>query len=134
MQGNVNRGCNPDGSGCPAGVTGQTLPWVTSGIVTAAFVNSATTRTNLAQNNLGNFALRVDQQDAARSVAARIRPNPQFAGIAYLSNGADSVYHSMQASLKKRFAAGFQFNTAFTWSRAIDNQSSDPVGTGSTPS
>lgn len=31
----------------------------------------------------------------------------------------DSVYHSMQATLTKRFSNGFQANLAYTWSKAI---------------
>src|SRR5215471_18188735 len=38
MQANVRNGCNPDGTGCPSGITGQSIPLVTSGIVSAAFV------------------------------------------------------------------------------------------------
>jgi hypothetical protein len=130
MQSNVNSGCQPDGTGCPAGVIGQSLPLVTSGILTAAFVNSATTKTDLQQNALGNFVTRVEQN----TTAAHLRPNPQFNSISYLSNAADSVYHSMQATLRKRFANGFQLNSVFTWAKAIDDQSSDPVGTGTSPS
>jgi hypothetical protein len=131
MQRNVANGCSPDGSGC--GSIGQTVPWITDGIISSTFANSSATRTNLTQNNLGNFTLRVDQQNVAAAQKADIRPNKQFNTIAFLSNAADSNYHSMQASLRKRFAAGFQFNTSFTWSKAIDDQSSDPVGTSGTP-
>src|SRR5262249_24458850 len=36
MKQNVARNCNADGTSCPAGVTGQTVPLVTSGIVNSA--------------------------------------------------------------------------------------------------
>src|SRR5262249_7034032 len=41
MQNNVNLKCNPDGTGCPAGVVGQSIPLVTSGILNSTFVNSS---------------------------------------------------------------------------------------------
>jgi len=129
MQSNVARGCNPSGSNCPAGVTSQSIALVTSGILAASFVDSTQTRTDLTQNAAGNFAGRIEAQTSA----ARLRPNPQFNNISYLSNSADSVYHSMQATLRKRFTNGFQFATAFTWGKVIDNQSADPVGTGTAP-
>jgi hypothetical protein len=135
MQNNYNQGCNPDGTrpaavragtaGCPSGAP---LPWVTSGIITAAFVNSAASITDLTQNAAGNMAGRMEQS----FTTTHLRPNQQFGTAIYLSNGADSVYHSMQAVLRKRFSNGFQLNSTFTWAKAIDNQSSDPVGTGTT--
>jgi hypothetical protein len=129
MQTNVRNGCNPDGTGCPAGITGQSIPLVTSGIVSATFVNSSTTRTDLNQNAAGNFAGRIEQT----TMAARLRPNPQFGTAIFLSNAADSNYHSMQTTLRKRFASGLLFNLSYTFSKVIDNQSADPVGTSSTP-
>src|SRR5205085_10006447 len=51
MQQNVSNGCQPDGNGC---AKGQTVPIVASGALTAAFVNSATTKTDLSQNGAGN--------------------------------------------------------------------------------
>ena len=92
MQSNINARCNADGTGCPAGVTGQPIKLVTSGILTSAFVNSATTRTDLQQNAAGNLAGRIEQT----TLAAKLRPNQQFSSVMFLSNGADSVYHSMQ--------------------------------------
>src|SRR5262249_29413789 len=74
MQQNVNRGCNPDGTGCPANVTGLTIPIVASGITNGTFVNSSTTRSDLAQNGAGNFAGRLEQS----TLAAHLRPNQQF--------------------------------------------------------
>jgi len=130
MQANVAKGCNPSGAGCPAGVTGQPIALVTSGVLTQSFVDSSQTRTDLTQNAAGNFAGRIEQQ----TINAQLRPNAQFNNISYLSNGADSVYHSMQLMVRRRFAQGFQINSAFTWSKVIDNQSNDPVGTGTSPS
>jgi hypothetical protein len=129
MQANANKGCNPDGTGCPTGVTGQSIPLVTSGLLSASFVNSATTKTDLSQNAVGNFSGRAEQQ----TTALGLRPNQQFGTIAYLSNANDSVYHSLQATIRRRFSNGLLFQSAYVWSKVIDDQSQNPVGTGSTP-
>ena len=129
MQANVGKKCNPDGSGCPSGVTGQSIGLVTSGILTSTFVNSSATRTDLGQNAAGNFAGRIEQT----TLAAHLRPNQQFGSIMFLSNSADSVYHSMQTTLRKRFSGGLLFNFANTFSKVIDDQSADPIVTTFTP-
>ncbi|MDQ1473965.1 MAG: hypothetical protein QOJ99_5445, partial [Bryobacterales bacterium] len=129
LQSNLSKGCKPDGSGCPAGIAAAPVPVVANGIVTSAFVNSSTTITDLQQNAAGNFAGRMEQT----TLNAHLRPNQQFSSIIFLSNQADSVYHSWQTTLRKRFAAGFLMNFAYTFGKAIDNQSGDPVGTSYNP-
>ncbi len=129
METNLKSSCKPDGSGCPVGVTAVPVPLVTSGILTSAFVNSASTITDLQQNAAGNFAGRIEQN----TLAAHLRPNQQFSSIIFLSNQADSVYHSMQSTLRKRFASGLLLNVAYTYGKVIDDQSGDPVGTSYTP-
>src|SRR5207253_7131981 len=86
MQQNVNNGCQPDGTGC---AKGQPVPIVTSGALTSTFVNSATTKTDLAQNGAGNFASRAEQT----TLALHLRPNQQFGTITYIDSGGDSYYH-----------------------------------------
>jgi hypothetical protein len=125
MQSNLARGCKPDGTGCPSGAASTPVPLVTSGTLTSTFVNSSTTITDLQQNAAGNFAGRIEQT----TLAAHLRPNQQFSSIILLSNKADSVFHSWQTTLRKRFAAGFLMNFSYTFGKAIDNQSGDPVGT-----
>ena len=122
-------GCKPDGTGCPAGASGQSIPLVTSGILTSTFVNSSTTLTDLTQNAAGNFAGRIEQT----TLAAHLRPNQQFGSIMFLSNSADSVYHSLQTTIRKRFSGGLLFNFAYTLSKVIDDQSGDPIVTTFTP-
>ena len=129
MQANVKSGCRPDGSGCPAGAAGQSIPLVTSGILSSAFVNSSSTLIDLQQNAAGNFAGRIEQT----TLAAHLRPNQQFGSIMFLSNSADSVYHSLQTTLRKRFSNGLLFNFAYTLSKVIDDQSADPIVTTFTP-
>ena len=129
MQSNINARCNADGSGCPVGIAGQPIKLVTGGVLTPAFVNSATTRTDLQQNAAGNFAGRIEQN----TLAAKLRPNQQFGSVMLLSNGADSVYHSLQTTVRKRFSNGFLFNLAWTYSKVIDDQSTDPIVTTFTP-
>ena len=48
----------------------------------------------------------------------------QFAVNAYITNQGYSNYDGMLISLRKRFSRGFQFDANYTWSHAIDNQSS----------
>lgn len=123
MAANLKAGCKPDGSGCPSGVAGQVVPLVSSGILSSAFVNSSSSLTDLAQNAAGDFAGRIEQT----TLAAHLRPNQQFSNIIYLSNQADSVYHSLQTTIRKRFSNGLLFNLSYTFSKVIDDQSADPV-------
>lgn len=127
MQGNISRGCNADGSGVCVG--GVAVPIVTSGAVTAAFVNSSTTLTDLQLNAAGNFAERVEGTTAG--LVLRLRPNQQFSTITYIDNAGDSTYHALQATLRRRFANGLGLSAAYTFGKSIDNQSVDPVGAAS---
>ncbi len=124
MQQNVAKGCQPDGSGCPGGAAGQAVPLVTSGVTTSSFVNSSTTKSDLALNGAGNFAGRLETS----TLVARLRPNQQFATVTYLDSGGDSYYHSGQVTVRKRFDAGLLFGMAYTLAKSIDDQSVDPVG------
>ena len=46
-----------------------------------------------------------------------------------LQSSANSIYHSAQIGLTKRFSRGLQFRGAYTFSKAIDTMSSDPGST-----
>ncbi len=124
MQQNVAAGCQPDGTGC---ANGKPVPIVTSGAVTSAFVNSATSKTDLQQNGAGNMAGRIEQT----TLALHLRPNQQFGQITYIDSGGNSYYHAGQLTLRKRFDAGLLFGFAYTFAKSIDDQSVDPVGASS---
>jgi hypothetical protein len=51
------------------------------------------------------------------------RPYPGFSDIRRLDNGASSVYHALQASLRRTVGA-LQFSIAYTYSHSIDDSSS----------
>jgi TonB dependent receptor-like, beta-barrel len=123
MQRNNNKGCRPDGTGCPAGITGENIGLVTSGILTSTFVNSSTTITDLVNNGAGNFAGRIEQN----TLELHLRPNQQFGTATYIDSGGDSYYHSLQATLRRRFRNGMLIGVAYTLSKSIDDQSFDPV-------
>jgi hypothetical protein len=46
-----------------------------------------------------------------------------------LQSSANSIYNALQFNVTKRFSHGFQFNTSYTWSKSIDNNSADPGST-----
>jgi hypothetical protein len=46
-----------------------------------------------------------------------------------LTNGSSSEYDSLQFGLSKRLSRGLQFNVAYTYSRSMDDNSSDPGST-----
>jgi hypothetical protein len=130
MQSNYAKGCKPDGTGCPTGITGASVPLVTNGILTSTFLNSSTTITDIQQNAAGNFAGRIEQT----TLNAHLRPDQQFSSIIMVSNKADSIFHSWQTSVRKRFSAGLLLNFAYTYGKVIDDQSGDPIGTSYNPS
>lgn len=130
MQRNVGLGggCRPDGTlaNGTACVGAVGVPLIQQGIINSAFANSAASVTDLSptQNAAGQMALRIEQT----TLAAKLRPNQQFAQILLLDNGADSIYHGLQTTLRKRFdTAGLLFNLGYTLSKSIDNLSTDPV-------
>lgn len=134
MRNNVDRGCAPNGTGCPAGVTGVAPPLaaqlVAGGLTSAAaatFINSSGVRTEIGRNGAGAFAELVEGQ----TLALKLRPNQQFGRITYLDAGGDSYYHGAQFTLRRRFGQGLGMNLAYTFAKSIDNGSVDPVGAAS---
>jgi hypothetical protein len=135
MRQNRRNGCRPDGTGCPAGVTGVTpglLGQLTgagglSDSAARTFLNSTTTTGELDINNAGSFAGRIEDT----TLGLHLRPNQQFGIITYLDNSGASNYHAAQFTLRRRFASGLGLNMAYTFGKSIDNQSVDPVGASS---
>lgn len=130
---NVVKGCLPDGTGCPSGVTGQ-APTMLLSLVTSAFLNSSTSITDFRQNSIGNVAARMDNlsaTDAQRTANLPLnyfRPNPQFNQIYFQDSGGDSYYHGLIVSARRRFEQGLTFNLSYTWAKSIDDLSIDPTG------
>ncbi|MGH9882233.1 MAG: TonB-dependent receptor, partial [Pyrinomonadaceae bacterium] len=127
MKSNVDKGCNASGSGCPAGVTGQSVPLVTGGFMTAAQVDASAARTEINGNALGAFAERVENS----TLALKLRPNQQFNRITYIDSGGNSWYNAAQFTLRRRFASGFGLALSYTFGKSIDDGSIDPVGASS---
>jgi Carboxypeptidase regulatory-like domain len=48
--------------------------------------------------------------------------------IAFLSNG-NSTYHGASAQVQRRFSKGFQFTSAYTWSKLIDDTTAEVFST-----
>jgi hypothetical protein len=55
------------------------------------------------------------------------RLDPRFGYLTLVESGGNANFHSFQFSAQKRFAKGFTFNAAYTWSKSIDN-ASDALG------
>ena len=85
------------------------------------FLNTTTNRTDY---NLANAAGAVINFEARVPVLGFNVPE-----ALQLQSNADSIYHGAQFSLTRRFANGLQFNVAYTFSKSIDNSSSDPGST-----
>ncbi len=82
------------------------------------------TTTGLIDNNLANAAGAVINFEARVPVLGFNVPEALV-----LQSKAYSNYHGGQFSLTRRFADGLQFNLAYTFSKSIDNSSSDPGST-----
>lgn len=61
------------------------------------------------------------------SIDAR-RPFQDFLGITWSEQTASSIYHALQVKAERRYSNGLTFLSSFTWSKAIDNMTSNSAG------
>ncbi|HYO84044.1 MAG TPA: hypothetical protein VES20_21755, partial [Bryobacteraceae bacterium] len=54
-----------------------------------------------------------------------LRPYPGYGNINLREPAGSSNYHSLQASLNRRFTTGLQFGISYTWSKSLDYVSDD---------
>jgi hypothetical protein len=94
-------------------------------VVTGAYVGSKGTRLPVQRNI--NPAIFNSTATTANIDARRIYA-PAFGNIASYESGGFSTYHSMQLSLNKRFSRGYTLLANYTWSKSIDNVSTDTAG------
>ena len=129
-QQNLRKGCNPDGTGCPSGVTGQPVGILNTLFPGSSGINSSTSQTDLLRNAFANMMQRIDRTNiVAKGFPANFfRPNPQFSQILYLDSGGNSYYHALQVHIRRHFEKGLDFGLAYTLGKSIDDMSVDPVG------
>lgn len=59
---------------------------------------------------------------ATVSAGQLLRPYPQYTNVSIATpTNADSIYHSLQVSLQKRFRGGGNFTASYTWSKFLSN-------------
>ena len=56
-----------------------------------------------------------------------LNPNPNFTVVRVTRNAAQSSYDALQLQYGRRFSRGLQALASYTWSRSIDNASSDSL-------
>jgi hypothetical protein len=81
--------------------------------VESAYVGSKGTHQSVSLNL--NQSIRTPQ--------GAVVPYPGYGRIIWQSLGGNSVYHSLQLSIRRQFGDSLGFRSAFTWSKAIDNAS-----------
>jgi hypothetical protein len=75
-----------------------------------------------AMQAAGDFT-RINAGLNAALTAPGNRIDPRFNGVTMLESSANSIYHSAQFQLSRRFAAGYSFQAAYTISKSIDDGS-----------
>lgn len=60
--------------------------------------------------------------------ATPVRPDPQFDTITYKESGNNSSYNALSLRAEKRFSNGLQFQARYTFSKGIDNVSTNKAG------
>ncbi|MFN7926847.1 MAG: TonB-dependent receptor [Blastocatellia bacterium] len=65
--------------------------------------------------------LNVNQPTPGTGAVATRRPYPTYADIQYTAFRANSIFHSLQTTLDKRFSSGLGFLVTYTYGHAIDD-------------
>jgi outer membrane receptor protein involved in Fe transport len=68
-----------------------------------------------------NYASQIDGSATSCYLATSPRINPHFGSVPYYVGHGDSYFNALEAGLVKRISHGLQLQTAYTWSKAIDD-------------
>jgi hypothetical protein len=106
-------------------------------VVDAAYVGSQSRNLLQTQNlNLVPYGARFApaNQDPSRPGSPLpdnfFRPYPGYANLWFFENIGKADYNALQLQANRRFAKGFQFGVAYTYSRSRDFSSNNETGTG----
>src|SRR5262249_717847 len=72
---------------------------------------------------LSPIAAQISRGPDTAPVVDRLRPYPDFNSITLYTNQANSIYHSLQFKVERRFHAGLNLLAGYVWSKSIDNAS-----------
>jgi hypothetical protein len=97
-----------------------------AGLPAGSGFGSSTFIANLQQNNIGAMVNTLAYSTTYRTNRANLAPNffvmnPNAAFARVLSNDSFSNYHSLQMEVRRRFAAGLQFQANYTLSRTLND-------------
>jgi hypothetical protein len=59
-----------------------------------------------------------------------VRPYQGWSSISNIAPIGNSIYHSLQVSLEKKFSHGLQFGSVYTWSKTIGLSGANGLGSG----
>jgi len=90
-------------------------------MMAARYVGSKGTDLNI-ERNYNQFVNGV-RPYAALSASSPIDPGVPLSNITVYESDGNSSYNALWLTAQKRFAKGFQFNAAYTWSKSIDDNS-----------
>ena len=72
---------------------------------------------------LGRKLSRTRRPNGGENLAQEERPDPSVGVVNRLETSSSSTYHALQMGLTQRFASGFLFRAAYTYSRFLDDVS-----------
>ena len=81
-------------------------------------------RLNPTYMRIGNTADSLQTLHANALLGSNVGMNSQFGGNWMITNQGESDYHAAFVSLQKRFSQGFEFEANYTYSKSLDNNSS----------
>jgi len=95
-------------------------------------LSTTTATTPLLNNSAAGLAQTIDTTYFSQMVTATgnpgyFRPNPQFGTILWLDSYGNSVYDALQVRLRRHMGS-LDFGVGYTWAKAIDDGSGDPIG------
>ncbi|HEY2383882.1 MAG TPA: carboxypeptidase-like regulatory domain-containing protein [Terriglobia bacterium] len=117
----------------------------------SAVRSNTTTRTQIANGNVGGFVNTLNTTNTGVTLPAGVTgngfvlrkngfpdnyivTNPQYASVSMLDNLSNSTYHSLQMQFTRRLSHGFTNTTTWTWSKALGDADSDAGATYRDPS
>jgi hypothetical protein len=107
-----------------AGAKGTHLPSSGGGLDQLAvdYLALGSALTAQVKNPFAGQLLGTSTLNAATISGQLLRPYPQYTNVSISApSTADSIYHSMQISLQKRFRGGGNLTVSYTWSQVIAN-------------